>query len=197
MNASKHTGKLSTENSGKAVSRRAFTPPEASIWFLQAIITRMGEKGESGGRKRRGAIKRLADETGLDYTMLRCWIHKPIIPYLFADFLAFWLGVTLEDLMRMGVRLTLQTRKSKNTSKIRIKGPTAEAYEDPRFLAIVGLLQSIGCTVLHIDDGVLPKVFGSEEEKGCASKSALDSALHLDAYFKKLDAKKMPCDALE
>lgn len=128
---------------------RTFVPPDTQFKFWQAVHERVG-------KPRRGTEKLFSELTGLDYGVLRQWISKPIIPFLFAEFVAVWLDTTVEGLMELGVRITTQIRRKRGCVKESITGrripvkntplkaPNSEILNDPHFRYVAWMLDSKG-----------------------------------------------------
>jgi hypothetical protein len=90
------------------------------------------------GHTIQGCERAFANATGLSYVSIRQWVSKPIIPFLLAEFVAAWIGVSLAELMSWGVQVTLQARK--NFQYTIIVAPNSEVIKDSHFLLIAGLL---------------------------------------------------------
>lgn len=118
---------------------RVFTPPGAGAKLKAKIKARMGNPT-------RGCEKIFAEATGLSYGIIRQWVHEPIIPFLLAEFVAFWLEMSLDEMMDLvGVRITPQMRKNSTI----LKAPSLEILQNQRFQLIATLLQKDGYTVIH------------------------------------------------
>lgn len=169
---------------------RIFTPPGAGKAFKEKIINRMLCKPTR-------ALKQFADDTGLDHESLRKWTNLPIIPFMLAEFVAIWLNLTLEQLMELGVRLTLQQREL----DLELRAPNFKTFEGIRFRTVAGVLQVKGCRIIKIVEGqgrgrglmepilLMEPIFEHRVERNLQIQSMEDQARRLIEEFAEKDIR--------
>lgn len=169
---------------------RTFVPPDAQFKFWQAIHEKLG-------RPKRGTEKLFSELTGLDYGVLRQWISKPIIPFLFAEFVALWLNTTVEGLMELGVRITTQTRRKRGYVKetltgrkipvenIPLKAPDPEILSDPHFRYVAWMLVSKGFKI-----ECSTETLGNNQSLDFSSLSTEEEARFI-LYQKRMDTRAL------